>query len=153
MIKPSWYSLLLHSKISFLSFQLSSLPLPLSGAMCSRFLDSLTKCRAPIISYLFVSLISSLISTSSAACFNGNCQVHFNFFHFIAFDTPSVQTCFPSLKFSAAINSQVLEACSAAADCRPGLYCGNCPALGRKQPVCTRGQATIVTSIVSSYIT
>ncbi|MED6135991.1 hypothetical protein PIB30_051791 [Stylosanthes scabra] len=46
-------------------------------------------------------------------------------------------------------NCQVLEACSAATDCGPGLYCGNCPALGLTRPICTRGQATIPTSIVN----
>ncbi|KAG2375976.1 PI-PLC X domain-containing protein [Vigna angularis] len=82
--------------------------------MCSRFLDSRTKCRTPTI---FASFFFSLFLTSSAACFNVNCQV--------------------------------LEACTAATDCGPGLYCGNCPALGRTRPVCTRGQATIVTSLVN----
>lgn len=46
-------------------------------------------------------------------------------------------------------NLQVLEACAAATDCGPGLYCGNCPASGKNQPVCTRGQAIAPTSIVS----
>ncbi|XP_021751924.1 PI-PLC X domain-containing protein At5g67130-like [Chenopodium quinoa] len=46
-------------------------------------------------------------------------------------------------------NCQVLESCSAANDCAPGLYCGNCPAANKRQPVCTRGQANIPTSIVS----
>uniref|UniRef100_A0A803KXZ0 Uncharacterized protein n=1 Tax=Chenopodium quinoa TaxID=63459 RepID=A0A803KXZ0_CHEQI len=44
-------------------------------------------------------------------------------------------------------NCQVLESCSAANDCAPGLYCGNCPAANKRQPVCTRGQANIPTSI------
>ncbi|RYR28656.1 hypothetical protein Ahy_B01g052789 isoform C [Arachis hypogaea] len=47
-------------------------------------------------------------------------------------------------------NCQVLEACSAATDCGSGLYCGNCPALGLTRPICTRGQATVPTSIVTS---
>ncbi|KAG5089619.1 hypothetical protein JHK86_002231 [Glycine max] len=84
--------------------------------MCSRFLDYRTKCRASTPT-IFASFFFSLFLTSSAACFNGNCQV--------------------------------LEACTAATDCGPGLYCGNCPALGRTRPVCTRGQATIVTSLVN----
>lgn len=46
---------------------------------------------------------------------------------------------------------QVLEACTAATDCGSGLYCGNCPASGRNQPVCTRGQATIPTSVVCDF--
>ncbi|KAK7827012.1 pi-plc x domain-containing protein [Quercus suber] len=46
-------------------------------------------------------------------------------------------------------NCQILEACSAATDCGTGLYCGNCPALGKTQPFCVRGQATIPTSIVN----
>ncbi|KAG4930724.1 hypothetical protein AAZX31_17G164100 [Glycine max] len=47
------------------------------------------------------------------------------------------------------VNSQILEACSAATDCGPGLFCGNCPSLGLKQPICTRGQVTLPTSIVN----
>ncbi|XP_021637663.2 PI-PLC X domain-containing protein At5g67130 isoform X3 [Hevea brasiliensis] len=43
---------------------------------------------------------------------------------------------------------QVLESCTAATNCGPGLFCGNCPALGKNQPVCTRGQAIIPTSII-----
>lgn len=47
-------------------------------------------------------------------------------------------------------NSKVVEACSAATDCGTGYYCGHCPGLGRKtRSVCTRGQATLVTSIVN----
>ncbi|XP_038722197.1 PI-PLC X domain-containing protein At5g67130-like [Tripterygium wilfordii] len=45
-------------------------------------------------------------------------------------------------------NAAVLDSCSAATDCGPGLYCGNCPALGRTQPLCTRGQAITPTSII-----
>lgn len=48
------------------------------------------------------------------------------------------------------LHNQLLEPCAAATDCGPGLYCGNCPELGKNQPVCTRGQAIIPTSIVSS---
>ncbi|XP_050368666.1 PI-PLC X domain-containing protein At5g67130 [Argentina anserina] len=46
-------------------------------------------------------------------------------------------------------NCQLLEACAAATDCGPGLYCGNCPAAGKTQPVCTRGQAIVPTSIIN----
>ncbi|CAO2830915.1 unnamed protein product [Amaranthus hypochondriacus] len=46
-------------------------------------------------------------------------------------------------------NCQLLESCSAANDCAPGLYCGNCPAAHKRQPVCTRGQVNIPTSIIS----
>ncbi|OMP01968.1 hypothetical protein COLO4_11447 [Corchorus olitorius] len=42
----------------------------------------------------------------------------------------------------------VLDSCSTATDCGPGLYCGNCPSLGKTQPFCTRGQAIIPTSVV-----
>ncbi|GAV67750.1 hypothetical protein CFOL_v3_11254 [Cephalotus follicularis] len=45
-------------------------------------------------------------------------------------------------------NCQILESCSVATDCGPGLYCGNCPALSKTQPICTRGQATIPTSFI-----
>ncbi|CAI8609285.1 unnamed protein product [Vicia faba] len=44
---------------------------------------------------------------------------------------------------------QVLEACSAATDCGSGLFCGNCPALGLNQPICTRGQPILPTSTVN----
>ncbi|XP_058777987.1 PI-PLC X domain-containing protein At5g67130-like [Vicia villosa] len=46
-------------------------------------------------------------------------------------------------------NSQVVETCSSATDCGTGFYCGHCPGIGRTQSVCTRGQATVVTSIVN----
>ncbi|XVF61194.1 hypothetical protein PTKIN_Ptkin08bG0110500 [Pterospermum kingtungense] len=45
-------------------------------------------------------------------------------------------------------NCQVLDACSQPTDCGRGLYCGNCPALGKTQPFCTRGQVTIPTSVI-----
>ncbi|XP_028764156.1 PI-PLC X domain-containing protein At5g67130 isoform X1 [Neltuma alba] len=77
------------------------------------------KCRPPLIGFLFLSLLSLFIAFSSA-CSNGNCQ-----------------------------NSQLLESCSSSTDCGPGLYCGNCPALGRTQPICTRGLATIPSSIIN----
>ncbi|XP_024978248.1 PI-PLC X domain-containing protein At5g67130 [Cynara cardunculus var. scolymus] len=44
---------------------------------------------------------------------------------------------------------QVLESCSAATDCAAGLYCGNCPQLGKTQPFCIRGQAVVPTSIIN----
>lgn len=44
---------------------------------------------------------------------------------------------------------QVLEACSAATDCGPGLYCGNCPASGSNQPICTRGEPILPTSTIN----
>ncbi|XP_059638473.1 PI-PLC X domain-containing protein At5g67130 [Cornus florida] len=44
---------------------------------------------------------------------------------------------------------QLLDPCSAATDCGPGLYCGNCPEMGKTQPICTRGQATVPTSIIN----
>lgn len=44
---------------------------------------------------------------------------------------------------------QILESCSAATDCAPGLYCGNCPQLGKTQPFCIRGQAILPTSIIN----
>ncbi|KAL5556981.1 hypothetical protein UlMin_039217 [Ulmus minor] len=46
-------------------------------------------------------------------------------------------------------NCQVLEACTATRDCGSGLYCGNCPALGANQPICTRAQAIIPTTIIN----
>ncbi|KAL1824295.1 hypothetical protein ACET3Z_011073 [Daucus carota] len=44
---------------------------------------------------------------------------------------------------------QFMEPCSTATDCGQGLYCGNCPEIGKAQPICTRGQANIPTSIIS----
>ncbi|KAI3760933.1 hypothetical protein L1987_51337 [Smallanthus sonchifolius] len=44
---------------------------------------------------------------------------------------------------------QMLESCSAATDCATGLYCGNCPQLGKNQPFCIRGQANIPTAIIN----
>ncbi|KAM3252737.1 PI-PLC X domain-containing protein [Capsicum annuum] len=46
-------------------------------------------------------------------------------------------------------NCQLLESCASAADCGPGLYCGNCPELGKSQPFCIRGQTIEPTSIIS----
>ncbi|KAL0350696.1 UNVERIFIED_CONTAM: PI-PLC X domain-containing protein [Sesamum radiatum] len=46
-------------------------------------------------------------------------------------------------------DSQLLESCSTATDCGAGLYCGNCPSVGKTQPFCIRGQATIPSSIIS----
>ncbi|XP_074295361.1 PI-PLC X domain-containing protein At5g67130 [Silene latifolia] len=46
-------------------------------------------------------------------------------------------------------NCQLLETCSAPTDCAPGMYCGNCPSANKRQPVCTRGQVTIPTSVIS----
>ncbi|KAK6923059.1 hypothetical protein RJ641_011363 [Dillenia turbinata] len=45
-------------------------------------------------------------------------------------------------------NCQLLDSCSTATDCALGLYCGNCPAMDKTQPICTRGQATIPTSVI-----
>lgn len=47
---------------------------------------------------------------------------------------------------------QVFDSCATGTDCSKGLYCGNCPAVGKKQPTCIRGQANIPTSIVSSCV-
>ncbi|CAN1190339.1 PI-PLC X domain-containing protein At5g67130 [Linum perenne] len=40
----------------------------------------------------------------------------------------------------------VLDPCTSNTNCGQGLYCGGC---GNNQPVCTRGQATVPTSVVS----
>ncbi|KAL9660360.1 hypothetical protein QQ045_025173 [Rhodiola kirilowii] len=45
-------------------------------------------------------------------------------------------------------NCKLLESCGAATDCASGLYCGNCAAENRNQPVCIRGQALIPTTII-----
>ncbi|KAH8508522.1 hypothetical protein H0E87_010583 [Populus deltoides] len=46
-------------------------------------------------------------------------------------------------------HAQVLQSCTATTNCGVGLYCGNCPALGKTQPICTRGQAIIPNSIIN----
>ncbi|XP_031106998.1 PI-PLC X domain-containing protein At5g67130 [Ipomoea triloba] len=46
-------------------------------------------------------------------------------------------------------NCQLLDSCASATDCGAGLYCGNCPVMGKNQPFCIRGQATVPTSIIS----
>ncbi|XP_010263486.1 PREDICTED: PI-PLC X domain-containing protein At5g67130-like isoform X2 [Nelumbo nucifera] len=46
-------------------------------------------------------------------------------------------------------NCQLLDSCSLPTDCGPGLYCGNCPASGKTEPTCTRGQAIQPTSIIA----
>ncbi|KAL3525679.1 hypothetical protein ACH5RR_014051 [Cinchona calisaya] len=59
---------------------------------------------------------------------------------------------FPFITTSTACSSgncQLLESCTSATDCGPGLYCGNCPSVGKTQPFCTRGQAIIPTSIIN----
>ncbi|KAH7520200.1 hypothetical protein FEM48_Zijuj08G0119000 [Ziziphus jujuba var. spinosa] len=86
------------------------------AAMLACFTDDRSICASPAIGYLFL-LLFSVVTTSSTACSNGNCQV--------------------------------LDACTAPTDCGQGLYCGNCPALGKTQPICIRGQATIPTSIIN----
>ncbi|KAG8384361.1 hypothetical protein BUALT_Bualt04G0110100 [Buddleja alternifolia] len=53
------------------------------------------------------------------------------------------------LFFIPTADCQILESCSAASNCGAGLYCGNCASLGKTQPFCIRGQATIPTSIIS----
>uniref|UniRef100_A0A1D1ZHL9 PI-PLC X domain-containing protein At5g67130 n=1 Tax=Anthurium amnicola TaxID=1678845 RepID=A0A1D1ZHL9_9ARAE len=45
-------------------------------------------------------------------------------------------------------NCQLLDPCASADDCASGLFCGNCPADGKDQPICVRGQVTLPTSIV-----
>ncbi|XP_028061724.1 PI-PLC X domain-containing protein At5g67130-like isoform X2 [Camellia sinensis] len=46
-------------------------------------------------------------------------------------------------------NCQLLDSCSSPTDCASSLYCGNCPSMNKNQPVCTRGQAIIPTSIIN----
>ncbi|KAH0453554.1 hypothetical protein IEQ34_017878 [Dendrobium chrysotoxum] len=47
----------------------------------------------------------------------------------------------------AAPGCQLLNPCSGAEECAPGLYCGTCLASGKTHPSCTRGQATRQTDI------
>ncbi|XP_058081051.1 PI-PLC X domain-containing protein At5g67130 isoform X2 [Magnolia sinica] len=42
----------------------------------------------------------------------------------------------------------ILDSCSAATDCASSLFCGTCPAMGKSQPICIRGQAIQPTSVV-----
>ncbi|KAG7614511.1 PLC-like phosphodiesterase TIM beta/alpha-barrel domain superfamily [Arabidopsis suecica] len=77
-----------------------------------------------------------------SACINGLCRAV----------TVSLLLLLLSFSFSSACsngNCQLLDSCSSATDCVSGLYCGDCPAVGRSKPVCTRGQATIPTSIIN----
>ncbi|KAJ6733139.1 hypothetical protein OIU74_004993 [Salix koriyanagi] len=46
-------------------------------------------------------------------------------------------------------HAQVFQSCNEATNCGPGLYCGNCLALGKTQPICTRGQAILPNSIIN----
>ncbi|KAK3003541.1 hypothetical protein RJ639_019550 [Escallonia herrerae] len=64
------------------------------------------RCRAPAnahLSFLLLLLSSTAFVITATACSDGNCQLNFR------------------------IIVQLLESCSAATDCGPGLYCGNCP--------------------------
>ncbi|CAI9110191.1 OLC1v1010170C1 [Oldenlandia corymbosa var. corymbosa] len=58
---------------------------------------------------------------------------------------------FPFVPCSACSNGncQLLDACATPTDCGPGLYCGNCPAVGKTQPFCTRGQSASPSSIIN----
>ncbi|RZR92913.1 hypothetical protein BHM03_00021327, partial [Ensete ventricosum] len=42
----------------------------------------------------------------------------------------------------------LLDSCSTADDCAPGLYCGSCPASGNVQPACVRALAYQPTAFV-----
>ncbi|XP_039020540.1 PI-PLC X domain-containing protein At5g67130-like [Hibiscus syriacus] len=44
---------------------------------------------------------------------------------------------------------QIYDSCTKASDCGPGLYCENCPILGKIYPFCIRNKATIPTSIIN----
>ncbi|KAJ6678399.1 PI-PLC X DOMAIN PLANT-LIKE PROTEIN [Salix viminalis] len=46
-------------------------------------------------------------------------------------------------------HAQVFQSCNEVTNCGPGLYCGNCLALGKTQPICTRGQAILPNSIIN----
>jgi hypothetical protein len=50
---------------------------------------------------------------------------------------------------TASSTGQLLDSCSVSTDCGSGLYCGNCPSIGKNQPVCTRGQAVVPASIIN----
>ncbi|KAK7252821.1 hypothetical protein RIF29_37040 [Crotalaria pallida] len=89
--------------------------------MCSCILDPLTKCKAPSI----------IITTTTTTLY-----LFLSLFFFLT------SSCSNG-------NCHVMEACSSASDCGPGLYCSTCPLIGRKQPFCTRGQATFPTSFVN----
>nr|GLL19457.1 PI-PLC X domain-containing protein At5g67130 [Ipomoea trifida]GMC57728.1 PI-PLC X domain-containing protein At5g67130 [Ipomoea batatas] len=45
--------------------------------------------------------------------------------------------------------NHLLDSGASATDCGAGLYCGNFPVMGKNQPFCIRGQATVPTSIIS----
>ena len=92
------------------------------------------KCNSYIIKYLFALLFSLPHPSMKISKFTS-----FSFFFPMLF----IYLLLPQ-------NSKVVEACSAATDCGAGFYCGHCPGLSKRtRSVCTRGQATLVTSIVS----
>ncbi|KAE9596676.1 hypothetical protein Lalb_Chr16g0378611 [Lupinus albus] len=72
---------------------------------------------------------------------NTKCKAPFIYFFLSLFFISSTTACSNG-------NCQVMQACSSVTDCAPTLYCSNCPSLGRKQFLCTRGQATFPTSFV-----
>ncbi|KAK9054099.1 hypothetical protein SSX86_025176 [Deinandra increscens subsp. villosa] len=78
--------------------------------------------------YLLLLFISPTFFLPTSACSNGDCQFDLLI---VTFET-----------------EQLLESCSASTDCSVGLYCGNCPPVGKNQPFCIRGQADIPTKII-----
>lgn len=99
-------------------------------------------------------LITALFFTpATTACSNGECQVSLSISPSSRPD-PFIPFPFSSqfwAEFSFGNFAQLLESCSTATDCGPGLYCGNCPSLEKNQPFCIRGQAPIPTSIVTCF--
>lgn len=108
-------------------------------------------CRAVTTVSLLLLSFSSLYVSS--ACSNGNCQVSKNWVLdslclLLRLSKIGSKSLGIFALFVFGFLSQMLDSCSSATDCLPGLFCGNCPALGTTKPICTRGQATIPTSIV-----
>ncbi|CAH9069489.1 unnamed protein product [Cuscuta europaea] len=86
--------------------------------------------------------IFNRISAQQGLCSVGHLLLLLSFILSVVFLTTSHAACSNG-------TCQLLDSCSAPTDCGQGIYCGNCPAMGKNQPFCIRGQATIPTSIVS----
>lgn len=89
--------------------------------------------------------VSFLLPTSFSSCSLHTCQVNTLFLFDLCHSLWSNAT------LTTGSRSQLSDACSSNDDCAAGLYCGNCPAAGKKQTSCSRAQAIEPASIVSSF--
>lgn len=89
--------------------------------------------------------VSFLLPTSFSSCSLHTCQVNTLFLFDLCHSLWSNAT------LTTGSRSQLSDACSSSDDCAAGLYCGNCPAAGKKQTSCSRAQAIEPASIVSRF--